>query len=49
MSSQDYPYIHGWPIWPFSRLSPKEMETLLKKLEGQQQKQSVAEAEEAPW
>jgi hypothetical protein len=41
----NYPYSHGWPLWPFTRLSPKEMERLLKKIEGQR----VDELEEAPW
>jgi hypothetical protein len=41
----NYPYSHGWPLWPFTRLSPKEMERLLKKIEGQR----VDELEEAPF
>lgn len=44
MSTQ-HPYIHGWPLWPFTRLSPKEMAKLLKEIEGKQAK----EVEEAPW
>lgn len=38
-----YPYSNGWPLWPFTRLSPKEMAKLLKAIEGKQ----VSEAEEA--
>lgn len=34
----------GWPTWPFTRLSPKEMAKLLKAIEGQRLKQY----EEAP-
>lgn len=30
-----FPYSSGWPLWPFTRLSPKEMAKLLKKIEGQ--------------
>ena len=37
------PYNSGWPLWPFTRLSPKEMAKLLKTIEGKQ----VSEAEEA--
>jgi hypothetical protein len=32
--STPYPYSSGWPLWPFTRLSPKEMAKLLKKIEG---------------
>lgn len=39
-----YPYSHGWPLWPFTRLSPKEMAKLLKTIEGKR----LEEAEEAP-
>lgn len=42
MSNRE-PYTHGWPLWPFTRLSPKAMAKLLKTIEGQQ----VQEAEEA--
>jgi hypothetical protein len=38
-----YPYTSGWPLWPFTRLSPKEMAKLLKAIEGKR----VSEAEEA--
>lgn len=43
----NYPYSSGWPTWPFTRLSPKDVATLLKKLEGDRVNQSLAEAEEA--
>jgi hypothetical protein len=36
-------YTSGWPLWPFTRLSPKEMARLLKAIEGKR----VSEAEEA--
>lgn len=29
------PYNSGWPMWPFTRLSQKEMAKLLKKIEDQ--------------
>jgi DNA-binding CsgD family transcriptional regulator len=44
-----YPYSHGWPLWPFTRLSPKEMERLLKKIEGQSNRDVLDNLEEAPW
>lgn len=43
----NYPYSSGWPTWPFTRLSPKEMDALLKKLDGERVNKSLAEAEEA--
>lgn len=47
------PYNSGWPLWPFTRLSPKEMAKLLKDIEGQrsvkQAEQHMREAEEALW
>lgn len=36
-------YTSGWPLWPFTRLSLKEMAKLLKAIEGKR----VSEAEEA--
>lgn len=42
-----YPYSHGWPLWPFTRLSPKEMERLLKKIEGQSNRDVLDGFEEA--
>lgn len=42
MSTQ-HPYIHGWPTWPFTRLSPKAMAKLLKTIEGKR----LDEVEEA--
>jgi hypothetical protein len=44
-----YPYSHGWPLWPFTRLSPKEMERLLKKIEGQSNRDVLDGLEEALW
>ena len=38
-----YPYTNGWPTWPFTRLSPKEMAKLLKEIEGKR----LDDAEEA--
>jgi hypothetical protein len=43
------PYNSGWPLWPFTRLSPKEMSKLLKKIEGQQSVKRLADLEEAPF
>ena len=40
----NYPYTSGWPLWPFTRLSPKEMAKLLKQIEGKR----VEELPEAP-
>lgn len=34
----------GWPTWPFTRLSPKDMAKLLKRLEADR----VSTYEEAP-
>lgn len=45
----DFPYNSGWPLWPFTRLSPKEMAKLLKTIEGKQAEQHMLEAEEALW
>ena len=44
-----YPYSHGWPLWPFTRLSPKEMEKLLKKIEGKQVVDRFEDLGDAPW
>jgi hypothetical protein len=35
----------AWPTWPFTRLTPKEMQKLLKDLEKQKREQ----AEDAPF
>lgn len=40
----NYPYTSGWPLWPFTRLSPKEMAKLLKAIEGKR----LDDYEEAP-
>jgi hypothetical protein len=39
----EQPYSHGWPLWPFTRLSPKAMAKLLKTIEGKR----LDETEEA--
>lgn len=39
---------HGqWPTWPFTRLSPKDMERLLKRIEGQRHRALIDDFEEA--
>ena len=35
LESMPYPYSGGWPVWPFTRLSPADMGRLIRKLEEQ--------------
>jgi hypothetical protein len=34
-SAQPWPYSHGWPLWPFTKLSETDMRRLLEKLHEQ--------------
>ena len=43
-----HPYTSGWPLWPFTRLTPKEKAKLLKAMERQRSVKRLDDLEEAP-
>lgn len=41
------PYKYGYPTWPFTKLTPEQMEKMLKNIDKQQRKDAIQNAKEA--
>jgi hypothetical protein len=41
------PYKYGYPTWPFTKLTPEQMDKLLKDIDKKQRKDALRRAEEA--
>ncbi len=41
------PYKYGYPTWPFTKLTPEQMEKLLKDIDKKQRQDALKKAEEA--
>ena len=41
------PYQYGYPTWPFTKLTPEQMEKLLKDMDKQQRQDALKNAQEA--